>query len=276
MATDASSSTARARAAAQATLMRAVYFEELAASARPTTPTTGTIRTNAAAAILGVSPNTLRAWERRFGFPEPRRTPDGYRQFDLAEIEALRAAFEETQKISSAVSAARSAATTGARPLAQPLSLRDVSRALEGLDLLYSAAGAFVPTTHRGHLRSVPAEMGHYRIRSLSMASPLSVVVEIPVEAWTVIGVGLVALAKRVVLFPSKTGESRALARRNKEYYDAQREAIARERAAGAAAALNPQFPRPERITFYTEEDDPTKLELSPEHHQGERGSDTA
>ena len=34
----------------------------------------GSIRTNAAAAMLGVSPNTLRSWERRFGFPEPRRT----------------------------------------------------------------------------------------------------------------------------------------------------------------------------------------------------------
>ena len=43
----------------------------------------GVIRTNAAAAMLGVSPNTLRSWERRFGFPEPRRTAGGHRQFDL-------------------------------------------------------------------------------------------------------------------------------------------------------------------------------------------------
>jgi MerR family transcriptional regulator, light-induced transcriptional regulator len=33
----------------------------------------GAIRTNAAAAMLGVSPSTLRSWERRFGYPEPRR-----------------------------------------------------------------------------------------------------------------------------------------------------------------------------------------------------------
>ena len=51
------------------------------------------IRTNAAAALLGVSPNTLRSWERRFGYPTPRRTEGGHRQFDLAEIEALRQAF---------------------------------------------------------------------------------------------------------------------------------------------------------------------------------------
>ncbi|MBI5106845.1 MAG: MerR family transcriptional regulator [Solirubrobacterales bacterium] len=54
-----------------------------------------------------MSPNTLRSWERRFGFPEPRRTAGGHRQFDLAEIEALRAAFEETHNISSAISVAR-------------------------------------------------------------------------------------------------------------------------------------------------------------------------
>ncbi|MEA2359468.1 MAG: MerR family transcriptional regulator, light-induced transcriptional regulator [Solirubrobacteraceae bacterium] len=67
----------------------------------------GSIRTNAAAAMLGVSPNTLRSWERRFGFPEPRRTAGGHRQFDLSEIEALRSAFEETHNISSAVALAR-------------------------------------------------------------------------------------------------------------------------------------------------------------------------
>jgi MerR family transcriptional regulator, light-induced transcriptional regulator len=66
-----------------------------------------TIRTNAAAALLGVSPNTLRSWETRFGYPTPRRTEGGHRQFDLAEIEALRQAFSETHDISSAISVAR-------------------------------------------------------------------------------------------------------------------------------------------------------------------------
>jgi MerR family transcriptional regulator, light-induced transcriptional regulator len=65
------------------------------------------IRTNAAAALLGVSPNTLRSWERRFGYPMPRRTDGGHRQFELAEIEALRQAFDETHNISSAISIAR-------------------------------------------------------------------------------------------------------------------------------------------------------------------------
>jgi MerR family transcriptional regulator, light-induced transcriptional regulator len=65
------------------------------------------IRTNAAAAMLGVSPNTLRSWERRFGYPMPQRTEGGHRQFELTEIEALRQAFDETHNISSAISIAR-------------------------------------------------------------------------------------------------------------------------------------------------------------------------
>jgi len=65
------------------------------------------IRTNAAAAMLGVSANTLRSWERRFGYPMPHRTEGGHRQFELTEIEALRQAFSETHDIASAVSIAR-------------------------------------------------------------------------------------------------------------------------------------------------------------------------
>ncbi|MEA2284752.1 MAG: MerR family transcriptional regulator, light-induced transcriptional regulator, partial [Solirubrobacteraceae bacterium] len=67
----------------------------------------GAMRTNAAAAMLGVSPSTLRSWERRFGYPEPRRSAGGHRQFDVAEIEALRSAFQETQNVSSAIALAR-------------------------------------------------------------------------------------------------------------------------------------------------------------------------
>lgn len=74
------------------------------------------VRTNAAAAMIGVSPSTLRSWERRFGFPKPRRTEGGHRQFDLTEIEALRSAFEETQNVSSAISIARERGAGPATP----------------------------------------------------------------------------------------------------------------------------------------------------------------
>ena len=65
------------------------------------------IRTNAAAELLGVSANTLRSWERRFGYPKPRRTQGGHRQYDLAELESLRRALLETHNISSAIELAR-------------------------------------------------------------------------------------------------------------------------------------------------------------------------
>jgi DNA-binding transcriptional MerR regulator len=65
------------------------------------------IRTNAAAELLGVSPNTLRSWERRFGYPQPRRTQGGHRQYELSELESLRRALLETHNISSAIELAR-------------------------------------------------------------------------------------------------------------------------------------------------------------------------
>jgi DNA-binding transcriptional MerR regulator len=65
------------------------------------------IRTAAAAEMLGVSPSTLRTWERRLGYPQPRRTPGNHRQYDLAEIEALREALRETNNISSAIEVAQ-------------------------------------------------------------------------------------------------------------------------------------------------------------------------
>jgi DNA-binding transcriptional MerR regulator len=65
------------------------------------------IRTHAAAIMLGVSPNTLRSWERRYGFPGPQRSPGGHRQYALGEIEALRTALAEAPNISSAIALAR-------------------------------------------------------------------------------------------------------------------------------------------------------------------------
>src|SRR4051794_26422610 len=65
-----------------------------------------TLKTSEAAALLNVSPNTLRTWERRFGYPRPRRSPGRHRLYLYAEITALRHALEEGLSISSAVSVA--------------------------------------------------------------------------------------------------------------------------------------------------------------------------
>ena len=65
------------------------------------------LKTSEAAQLLNVSPNTLRAWERRFGFPKPQRSPGKHRLFTHGEIAALRDALQEGLSISSAVSRAR-------------------------------------------------------------------------------------------------------------------------------------------------------------------------
>ena len=109
------------------------------------------IRTNAAAELLGVSPNTLRSWERRFGYPSPRRTAGGHRQYELTELEALRRALLETHNISSAIQVARqrgegpsSAArlvdafdrfdeATADRVMEESLAVRSVERTVEDL-----------------------------------------------------------------------------------------------------------------------------------------------
>jgi hypothetical protein len=70
--------------------------------------------------MLGVSPNTLRSWERRFGYPKPRRTQGGHRQFELPQIEALRQAF----------SAAFDEDKAG-RLLEESLAVRSVERTVE-------------------------------------------------------------------------------------------------------------------------------------------------
>jgi len=65
------------------------------------------IRTNAAAEVLGVSPNTLRSWERRYGFPVPKRTVGNHRNYELVELQTLRDALAQTGNISSAIELAR-------------------------------------------------------------------------------------------------------------------------------------------------------------------------
>ena len=62
-----------------------------------------TLKTSEAAAVLNVSPNTLRAWERRFGYPKPQRTAGKHRLYTHGEVAALRDALQEGLSISSAM-----------------------------------------------------------------------------------------------------------------------------------------------------------------------------
>jgi DNA-binding transcriptional MerR regulator len=110
--------------------------------------------------MLGVSPNTLRSWERRYGFPRPRRSPGGHRQYALSEIESLRSTLAETHNVSSAIALARQRGegpSSGARLAAafanfdeekanglleESLALRSVERTVEEVLLAGVAAHA--------------------------------------------------------------------------------------------------------------------------------------
>jgi DNA-binding transcriptional MerR regulator len=49
-------------------------------------------------AATGVGEATLRAWERRFGFPTPRREPSGHRRYSREEVERIRAVVRERNR----------------------------------------------------------------------------------------------------------------------------------------------------------------------------------
>jgi hypothetical protein len=67
----------------------------------------GYLRTAEVASLLGVSPNMLREWERRYAFPRPRRSPGDGLLFVEVEIAALRDALRDSMSVCGAVARAR-------------------------------------------------------------------------------------------------------------------------------------------------------------------------
>lgn len=92
------------------------------------------LKTSEAAALLNVSPNTLRAWERRFGFPKPQRSPGRHRLFTHGEVAALRDALQEGLSISSAVSRAREGLAADANSLTGALISYERDRADQAIE----------------------------------------------------------------------------------------------------------------------------------------------
>jgi DNA-binding transcriptional MerR regulator len=88
-----------------------------------------TLKTREAAALLSVSPNTLRAWERRFNYPRPQRTKGQHRVYVHAELVALRDALQSGLSISSAVSRARESLSGDTNVLVGALTAYDLARA---------------------------------------------------------------------------------------------------------------------------------------------------
>ncbi len=57
----------------------------------------GVYRIKAAAEQAGVTPELLRAWERRYGVPSPGRSPSGYRLYSEEDIRAVRWILGQTE-----------------------------------------------------------------------------------------------------------------------------------------------------------------------------------
>ena len=84
---------------------------------QPDEPAGTLVSATSFATVTGVSRERLRTWERRFGFPRPRRVGRGPRRYDLsdaARVVAVRRAAEQGVPLSDAIAASRAAAPTGA------------------------------------------------------------------------------------------------------------------------------------------------------------------
>ena len=80
------------------------------------------LRIRTIARITGVREATLRAWEKRYGFPRPSRGDNGYRMYSRDEVEAVRRVsrlVQEGMAISEAIAEVRSHPTPGLPPLEQ-------------------------------------------------------------------------------------------------------------------------------------------------------------
>jgi DNA-binding transcriptional MerR regulator len=110
------------------------------------------LKTSEAAALLNVSPNTLRAWEHRFGFPKPRRSPGKHRLFTYGEIAALRDALQDGLSISSAISRAQEGLGADSGTLVSALASFDRERA----DAALAAALTLQSVEHTVHRVLLP------------------------------------------------------------------------------------------------------------------------
>ena len=74
----------------------------------------------------GLHPATIRAWERRYGFPQPKRSDGGHRQYSQRDIDTLKwltARQEEGVSISHAIEMWRSNIELGEDPILGPRTL---------------------------------------------------------------------------------------------------------------------------------------------------------
>lgn len=80
------------------------------------------LRIRTIARITGVREATLRAWEKRYGFPRPNRGDNGYRMYSRDEVEAVRRVarlLEEGMAVSEAIAEVKAHPTQDLPPLEQ-------------------------------------------------------------------------------------------------------------------------------------------------------------
>jgi DNA-binding transcriptional MerR regulator len=87
------------------------------------------LKTSEAATLLNINANTLRAWESRFGFPKPQRSPGMHRMYVHGEVAALRTALQDGLSVASAISRARESLAADNTSLIAALGYYDRERA---------------------------------------------------------------------------------------------------------------------------------------------------
>ncbi|MBM4377691.1 MAG: MerR family transcriptional regulator [Deltaproteobacteria bacterium] len=128
-----------------------------------------TLRIRTISRITGVREATLRAWEKRYGFPRPSRGENGYRMYSRDEVEAVRRVarlVQEGMAISEAIAEVRSHPTQELPPL-ERISERFWSAVMvldaEGAQAVLREAAQIIPaeTLADGVLLPLLREMTH-------------------------------------------------------------------------------------------------------------------
>ncbi len=159
--------------------------------------TKNTLKIKDVADQTGIAAGTIRMWEQRHGFPQPERTPSGYRLYSREDVEALRrvqayrhrglsvpAAIERAVMRGNGTDRPSIYAAVSSLPDVKPQVLRKstlmaISRAIEHEALAQAAAPVLVGAfQHEGFYRAVEP-----RYRELAARSDAAVVfADFPVE----------------------------------------------------------------------------------------------
>ena len=90
----------------------------------------GNVRIGELSRRAGVSPELLRAWERRYGLLQPTRSPGGFRLYSAADEQRIRAM---QQNLERGLSAAEAAQAVLLEPAAVEITASGLSESRAGL-----------------------------------------------------------------------------------------------------------------------------------------------